>query len=178
MTADVYVAVTREGFVANAFQSVREFKAKWAEAPRDELDLLIYRLTGIVLITGTQQEAEVTAGYIIQESILMHDRGEPTTAEHVMAWVKKKVAKFFRNSLMYLDVVETTTGADGVLSETITSAPIKPIKQNRRQLCQDKYAKDGKSMTPKEFRDWLMSELGMTKGGATTYEFNCRNDKW
>jgi hypothetical protein len=169
--------------VARAVQDTRA-RIEGSNRPRDEAHELIFQITGI----KKHYPDETTAIHVAQcvvESVVKVDLFEPedvikTAEERSAALVKMMPWLIARPEVTRVVNSEVKTVIEGIDVKVEVKADGTMKKGGKQILAQELYrvnvheAEEGKKLDNQGFIALLMKELGMTKAGATTYNYNMK----
>lgn len=135
-------------------------------------------LLGKPVPTRSVVEAKVLFGYLIQETVRMHNEGFVVHAEEGIEAARKKTDEFFKKNPWNDPVV---IAQNELNEESSSSVAPKRVPRgsggSKKDRCLFMY-NAAEDKTPKVIIEMFMKELDLSKAGATTYEYNCRKGVW
>lgn len=147
-------------------------------------DSLIKLVTEQNVATSTAKEAELIFSYVVYEAVSHHVKKEFKTIDETITVAKQKADKLMTtmgcnnpNSNFKAPVEETTPGAP-VTKQRIARGSGQSKKDRCLALYKEKIELPEFKDQPKKMIELFMNEFGLSKPGATTYEYNCRKGIW
>lgn len=157
-------------------QAAREFQARGIGGTYD-FDTFMVEVLGEVVPTKHAREAEVMAGYIVQESVRNHLLGAATDPHSIIAKATEMTTNYFVNHPW--DLPKEIVAVDGgeIFVPTRAKRAPKGSGKSKKELAIQMYNANRDKSRP-ELLAMFVKELGMTPPGASTYVHNCQRGLW
>jgi hypothetical protein len=170
----------------DAAYHVRDNQTVKAAGIKSNFDKLIKGLTEIEVPTANVKEAELVFGYLVQESVRSFNMKQYMEIEDCIKLAQEKTAKFLFLNPWVNPVAIAEKHEAAVIAAVAAGVEVKKVRiprasgMSKKDRCLSLYRDNKEAFGTDKHKmiNLFMEELGLSKPGATTYEYNCRKEIW
>lgn len=177
------------GIPTNSMVAAQQCIARYTEAAagiKSNFDRNIEELTGVPVETKNAKVAELVFGYLIQESIRFYNMKQYIEIEDCIKVAEEKAAIFLVKNPWVNPEVIAEKHAEAVAYAIENEVELKKVRvprnsgMSKKDRCLNLYKQNKAEFGDDKHKmmELFMKELGLSKAGATTYEYNCRKEIW